>query len=106
MQDVELPIERTTEFLDWFLTTVPIEPVWLCPLRIREPWTLYPSRPGHTYVNVGFWSTVPVGATEGETNRRIERKVRELDGLKSLYSDAFYPEEEFDELYGARTTAR
>ena len=43
---------------------------------------------------------MPVGATEGETNRRIERKVAELDGHKSLYSDAFYSREEFDELYG------
>ena len=51
-------------------------------------------------MNVGFWSTVPVGATEGETNRLIERKVGELDGHKSLYSDAFYSREEFDELYG------
>ena len=41
-------------------------------------------------MNVGFWSTVPVGATEGETNRMIERRVSELDGHKSLYSDAFY----------------
>jgi FAD/FMN-containing dehydrogenase len=49
---------------------------------------------------VGFWSSVPAGAIEGETNRMIERKVRELDGLKSLYSDAFYSQEEFDEIYG------
>ncbi len=40
-------------------------------------------------------------STEGETNRRIERKVRELDGLKSLYSDAYYSPAEFDRLYGA-----
>ena len=38
---------------------------------------------------------------EGETNRRIERKVRELDGLKSLYSDAYYSPDEFEQLYGA-----
>ena len=56
-----------------------------------------------TYVNVGFWSTVPVGATEGETNRLIEREVSELDGHKSLYSDAYYSREEFDELYGGET---
>jgi FAD/FMN-containing dehydrogenase len=30
----------------------------------------------------------------------IERKVRDLDGLKSLYSDAYYSKDEFDELYG------
>ena len=102
IQDVEVPIERCAEFLEWFLANVPIQPVWLCPLRLRDDvgWPLYPLRPQRTYVNVGFWSTVPVGATEGETNRRIERKVAELDGHKSLYSDAFYSRAEFDELYG------
>jgi FAD/FMN-containing dehydrogenase len=56
--------------------------------------------PDHTYVNLGFWSSVPAGATEGATNRLIERKVRELDGHKSLYSDAYYSQDEFNELYG------
>jgi FAD/FMN-containing dehydrogenase len=102
VQDVEVPIERCAEFLDWFLADVPVEPIWLCPLRLRDDaaWPLYPLRPHRTYVNVGFWSTVPVGSTEGETNRRIERKVHELDGHKSLYSDAYYSREEFDALYG------
>ena len=105
IQDVEVPIERCVEFLDWFLATVPIQPIWLCPLRLRDDdgWPLYPIRPGRTYVNVGFWSTVPVGATQGETNRRIERMVGDLDGHKSLYSEAFYSPEAFDELYGGET---
>jgi FAD/FMN-containing dehydrogenase len=102
IQDIEVPIGRTEQFLDWFLRNVPIQPVWLCPLRLRddEQWPLYPIRPGETYVNVGFWSTVPIGATEGEMNRRVERTVTELDGHKSLYSDAYYGRQEFDELYG------
>ena len=66
-------------------------------------WPLYPIRAHHTYVNIGFWSSVPVGATEGETNRLIERKVSDLDGHKSLYSDAYYSPDEFDELYGGET---
>ncbi|MET4639162.1 FAD-binding oxidoreductase [Mycetocola sp. 2940] len=105
VQDVELPIERTAEFLDWFLATVPIAPVWLCPLRLRddEKWPLYPLRPRQTYVNVGFWSTVPVGSSDGATNRHIERKVGELDGHKSLYSDSYYSREEFDSRYGDHT---
>ena len=100
VQDVELPVERCAEFLDWFLAEVPIEPIWLCPLRLQEHWPLYPAQPGRTYVNVGFWSSVPAGAVEGATNRRIEQQVRELDGHKSLYSDAYYSPEEFDDLYG------
>ena len=35
VQDVELPLERTEEFLDWFLRSVPIEPIWLCPVQLR-----------------------------------------------------------------------
>jgi FAD/FMN-containing dehydrogenase len=105
VQDVEVPIDRCAEFLGWFLKAVPIEPIWLCPLRLRDAdgWPLYPIRPGQTYVNVGFWSSVPAGATEGATNRLIETKVDELDGHKSLYSDAYYSAEEFDELYGGET---
>lgn len=105
IQDVEVPIGRTVGFLEWFLANVPIEPIWLCPLRLRgdHGWPLYPIRPRQTYVNIGFWSTVPVGGSEGETNRSIERAVSEFDGHKSLYSDSYYSREEFDELYGGET---
>ena len=102
VQDIEVPIGRCVEFLDWFLENVPIEPIWLCPLRLRdsEGWPLYPIRPGHTYVNVGFWSSVPMGPAPGATNRLIEKTVSELDGHKSLYSDSYYGADEFDALYG------
>jgi FAD/FMN-containing dehydrogenase len=105
VQDVEVPIGRTAEFVDWFLENVPIEPIWLCPLRLRDDagWPLYPIAGHHTYVNIGFWSSVPAGAEEGETNRLIEEKVSELDGHKSLYSDAYYSPDEFNELYGGET---
>ncbi|MFW5473996.1 FAD-binding oxidoreductase [Knoellia sp. CPCC 206450] len=101
VQDVEVPLAHTAEFLGWFLDTVPIEPIWLCPLRLRgdRSWGLYPLSPGETYVNVGFWSSVP-GGEPGATNRAIERKVDALDGHKSLYSESFYSREEFDALYG------
>jgi FAD/FMN-containing dehydrogenase len=108
VQDIEVPVERTCHFLEWFLDNVPITPIWLCPLRLRDHdgWSLYPMRPDHTYVNIGFWSSVPIGAAgspAGVTNRTIEAKVSELDGHKSLYSDSFYTREEFDELYGGET---
>jgi FAD/FMN-containing dehydrogenase len=103
VQDVEIPLATAAEFLRWFLREVPIEPVWLCPLQLRDdrPWTLYPLRPGERYVNVGFWSTVPATpGRPGATNRRIEDRVAELGGHKSLYSEAFYDEETFWRHYG------
>ncbi|WP_432840487.1 FAD-binding oxidoreductase [Dactylosporangium sp. CA-092794] len=103
VQDVEMPLERTGDFLRWFAREVPMSPLWLCPLRLRErEWPLYPMHFGQGYVNVGFWGTVPIadGAADGDVNRAIEAKVFELGGHKSLYSDAYYDRETFDRLYG------
>ena len=45
--------------------------------RAQRPWPLYPSNPRRTYVNVGFWSSVPAdpGGADGAANRLIENKV-------------------------------
>jgi len=109
VQDVEIPVERLTDFLRWFDEWVGMRPVWLCPLRLRESggpatarrWPLYPLTPGRTYVNVGFWGTVPIspGAQNGDVNRAIEAAVADLEGHKSLYSDVYYDEDTFDRLY-------
>ncbi|MBC2934187.1 FAD-binding oxidoreductase [Nocardioides sp. zg-1228] len=116
VQDVEVPVERLAEFLDWFDREVGMRPVWLCPLRLRRsgeadgerPWPGYPLSAGTTYVNVGFWGIVNVGpeAPSSPRNRAIEAKVSELGGHKSLYSEAFYPPDEFDRLYGGAQLAR
>lgn len=105
VQDVEVPLDRCAEFLQWFLAEVPIAPLWVCPLRLRDPdgWPLYPLASGQTYVNLGFWSSVPAGPVPGATNRRIEERVSALGGHKSLYSEAFYTPGEFDHLYGGDT---
>jgi FAD/FMN-containing dehydrogenase len=103
IQDVEVPVERLAEFLEFFHREIGISPVWLCPLQLRsdQAWPLYPLAPGKLYVNVGFWSTVPLkpGDGPGHYNRLIEAKVTELNGHKSLYSDSFYSRDEFDQLY-------
>ena len=102
IQDVEIPLEQTPRFLRWLADQVDMAPVWLCPLRLRDPrgWLLYPLRPGTDYVNVGFWGTVPRRGADGDINRAIEDRVAELDGHKSLYSDAYYRPEEFWAAYG------
>ncbi|WP_370617534.1 FAD-binding protein [Mumia qirimensis] len=109
IQDIEVPVDRLAEFLTWFDDEVGMRPVWLCPLRLREPdgpgsttrWPLYPLEPSTTYVNVGFWGTVavPADAPAGMVNRRVEDQVHALGGHKSLYSEAFYDADTFAELY-------
>lgn len=107
VQDVEVPISRLSAFLEFFHREVGIEPIWVCPLQQRDPearWPLYEFDSDVLYVNVGFWSTVPlpagVGPEAGLINRRIEQVVTELEGRKSLYSTAFYDRDTFWSIYG------
>jgi FAD/FMN-containing dehydrogenase len=116
IQDVEVPVDRLAQFVTWFDAEVAMRPVWLCPLRLHDPdgpgtaraWPSYPLAPGTTYVNVGFWGTVPIapGARDGDVNRAVETKVTELGGHKSLYSDAYYDQATFDRLYNVANIER
>lgn len=106
IQDVEIPLGRSAEFLRFFESEVGMSPVWLCPLRLRgeRSWPLYPMAPGQVYVNFGFWGMVglPPGAGEGFYNRKIEDRVAGLGGHKGLYSTSYYTEDQFWQHYNGR----
>jgi FAD/FMN-containing dehydrogenase len=110
IQDVEIPVARLAEFLDFFHRDIGISPIWLCPVRLRRDitWPLYPMDPAALYVNVGFWATVPLepGEPDGTHNRLIERTVVELGGHKSLYSTSYFGEDEFWRLYNGSAYRR
>lgn len=104
IQDVEIPIERCAEFVDFYHDTIRFTPVWVCPTRAYRPdvqFDLYRMDPHKLYVNFGFWDVIrgrqPLPA--GHYNRQVERKVIELGGMKSLYSDSFFTPEEFWRIY-------
>ena len=104
IQDVDIPLARAAEFLDFFHAEIGILPVWICPIRSPPPtlrFPLYPLAPDALYVNLGFWDVVRDRRPHprGYYNRRIERKVRELGGIKSLYSDSYFPHDEFWSIY-------
>jgi FAD/FMN-containing dehydrogenase len=108
IQDVDIPLERATEFLAFLHDEVGVLPIWVCPIRAPDRdavYPLYPLRPGTPYINFGFWDRVTCrrGGNErrprGYLNRRIEARVREMGGLKSLYSDSFFSEDEFWSIY-------
>jgi FAD/FMN-containing dehydrogenase len=104
IQDVDIPLARAAEFLAFYAHEINLWPVWMCPIgpqRDASRHTLYPMR-NEWYVNFGFWDAIRTRKAHGRGyfNRRIERKVAELGGIKSLYSDSFFPEEEFWNAYG------
>lgn len=104
IQDVELPIERAPEFLAFYHDTIKFTPVWICPTRAYRQdvqFDLYRMDPNTLYVNFGFWDVIRSREKfpEGHFNRLVERKVMELGGMKSLYSDSYFTPEEFWTMY-------
>ncbi|MDH4191206.1 MAG: FAD-binding oxidoreductase [Betaproteobacteria bacterium] len=104
IQDVDIPIGRAAEFLDFFHREIGILPVWICPIRAAPAaprFPLYPTPAGTLLVNFGFWDVVRSRTRHaaGHFNRLIERKVSELGGIKSLYSDSYFGREEFWSIY-------
>jgi FAD/FMN-containing dehydrogenase len=100
IQDVDIPLDGAARFLDFLHREIGILPIWLCPIRSPDParrFALYPLRTDTVYVNFGFWDVVPRQAPHaaGCLNRKIEREVSALSGVKSLYSESYYTEEEF-----------
>ena len=104
IQDVDIPLARAGEFLDFLLREIGILPVWICPIRPADAsmrFTLYPLEPGVRYVNFGFWDVVERRARyePGHFNRLVEREVMRLGGIKSLYSESFFTRDEFARAY-------
>jgi FAD/FMN-containing dehydrogenase len=104
IQDVDIPLVNAPEFLRFFLDEIGIRPVWMCPIGGHDPSRSFPFYPLHDtglFINFGFWDVVPNPNKhpEGHFNRLVEDKVRELGGIKSLYSDACYDEDTFWQLY-------
>jgi FAD/FMN-containing dehydrogenase len=104
IQDVDLPIGNAAAFLRFLLDEIGILPIWICPIRAADParpFTLYPLSPGVRYVNFGFWDTIERREPfePGWFNRLVERRVAELGGIKSLYSDSYFTPEAFARAY-------
>jgi FAD/FMN-containing dehydrogenase len=104
IQDVDIPLANAAEFLAFMHAEVGVLPIWICPIRSPAAgvdYPLYPLRPGTPYVNFGFWDRVtsPEARPPGYLNRKIEHKVTELGGIKSLYSDSYFTESEFWSIY-------
>lgn len=107
IQDMALPWLNLEPFYNWIDEKFQIYPQWLCPLVADGAGgglnphadSLDEKLNGDDgmMLNIGVW-----GPSPGEpvaTNRTIEAKLRELKGMKWLYAQTFYTEEEFWSIY-------
>jgi FAD/FMN-containing dehydrogenase len=104
IQDVDIPIARAAEFLAFYARHIALWPQWVCPIGAQPNsgrFVLYPVK-NTWYVNFGFWDVkrTPDAHPPGHFNRLIEDKVSELGGIKSLYSDSYFAEDDFHRRYG------
>ncbi len=110
IQDVDIPVDRAVAFFRFYFDTIRFTPVWICPVRPYDPQTRFPLYPmeDRLYVNFGFWDVIRTREAHppGHFNRLVERKVQELGGIKSLYSDSYFEPEEFWAIYGGETYRR
>ncbi len=102
IQDVDIPLRNAPAFLEFYAKHIALWPMWICPIGPQShTFSLYPVG-REWYVNFGFWDVKRTREAHepGHFNRLIERKVAELGGIKSLYSDSFFSRGEFDARYG------
>ena len=100
IQDVEIPVENAAKYLYFHLRNIPVRPVWICPMKSSSfTFDLYKTKPNSLYINFGFWKVIRSEQNPGYYNRLIESEVDILNGRKTLYSDSYYTEDKFWELY-------
>jgi FAD/FMN-containing dehydrogenase len=110
IQDVDVPLARAGEFFAFYAREIGLWPQWICPIGPQPDsgrFALYPMR-AEPYLNFGFWDVKRTRQphARGHFNRLIEEKVASLGGIKSLYSESFFPADEFARLYGGEAYAR
>lgn len=106
-QDVSVPLDRAAGFASWLDETYGIYPLWLCPLKVaRDEGAQHgihgkfcaPDAP--RVLNFGVWGPLSFDREKAvEGNRRLEKEVASLGGMKCLYAQTCYTEEEFWGVY-------
>lgn len=112
VQDLLLPRKGVRPFVSFVNERFGFWPLWLCPLRRNhdQPISLRPRVGGDVYddddkntvsfVNVGVWGPGSTNISRFVAeNRELEHRVRQLGGIKWLYAQAYYTEDEWNDIY-------
>ncbi|KAJ8063502.1 hypothetical protein OCU04_007378 [Sclerotinia nivalis] len=106
VQDLALPYSTATEFVEYTDEYFGIYPLWLCPLKQSAMPTMHPHSASYEadgktlkpLMNIGLWG---YGKEKDlvKANISLEKKLKELGGMKWLYAQTYYNEEQFWEMY-------
>ncbi|KAI1625584.1 delta24-sterol reductase [Exophiala viscosa] len=106
IQDMAVPNKNIPEFSAWLDSELPhIYPRWLCPLKTNENVSMHPHlapaarSTDDVLLNIGVWGPTPRDMLQVAVNRKIEQKLKSLHGMKWLYAQTFYTEDEFWQIY-------
>jgi delta24-sterol reductase len=112
VQDCAVPFQTASQFVDYTDEKLGIYPLWLCPLRQFDhgKQTFHPHSSSHKalgmeehpkqMLNIGLWGFGPKKYADYiNANRALEAKLQELGGMKWLYSQTYYSESEFWNIY-------
>lgn len=106
IQDMALPKGNVKEFFDWLDGELNIYPQWLCPLKQNGSVSMHPhtscnsgeeTTSNESLLNIGVWGNCP--GKQVAVNRKIEKKLKSLGGMKWLYAQTFYTEQQFWSIY-------
>jgi hypothetical protein len=102
IQDIAIPYPAGKQFIEYVDKSRGFYPLWLCPLNCNHRLPMNPhSAPDSTkLLNVGVWGPGPTDYGQVvDVNRKLEKRVLELSGMKWLYAHTYYTEEEFWRIY-------
>ena len=105
IQDLTVSHSMAQNLVEFVDETFGIYPLWLCPMQQGaeasfNPHTSSIATGNEMLLNVGLWGAGPKTHDQFvDANRKLERKMQDLSGMKWLYAHTYYTEEEFWSIY-------
>jgi delta24-sterol reductase len=104
VQDFYVSKTASLKWIKYVLNKYQITPLWICPvLSTDKPQIFSPHRTKKRELlfDIGVYG-IPFGCSASEVVKDLESKTFEMGGKKMLYSQNYYTEEEFWEIYSKK----
>jgi hypothetical protein len=103
--DVFVPFSKVPQFMEWYERELGFFPLWCVPYRrvADYPWladAYWAALDDDLFLDLAIYGMRQHGTTNH--HRLMERKLRELGGIKTLISHNYYAEDEFWSIYNRR----